>query len=62
MAANNISDCFEKGLLRRSRVDTERVAGSLNIAEKFLNEAKGNIKMGYCDAAFLLAYNSMFHT
>ncbi len=62
LAENNISDCFEKGLLRRGRVDKERAAGSLNIAEKFLNEAKGNIKMGYCDAAFLLAYNSMFHT
>lgn len=62
MAVNNISDCFEKGLLRRSRVDKERASGSLNIADKFLNEAKGNIKMGYCDAAFLLAYNSMFHT
>jgi len=62
MKANNVSDCFEKGLLRRSRVDRERVAGSLKIAAKFLEEAKGNIKMGYYDAAFLLAYNSMFHT
>ncbi|MBU4374590.1 MAG: HEPN domain-containing protein [Euryarchaeota archaeon] len=62
MTVTNISDCFEKGLLRRSRVDKERASGSLNIADKFLNEAKGNIKMGYCDAAFLLAYNSMFHT
>ncbi len=62
LTVTNISDCFEKGLLRRSRVDKERASGSLNIADKFLNEAKGNIKMGYCDAAFLLAYNSMFHT
>lgn len=62
MTVNNISDCFEKGLLRKSRVDKERATGSLKIAEKFLNEAKGNIKMGYCDAAFLLAYNSMFHS
>ncbi len=60
--ADSISDCFDKGLLRRSRIDKNRVVGSLKISEKFLNEAKGNITMGYSDAAFLLAYNSMFHT
>lgn len=60
--ADNISDCFDKGLLRRNRIDKSRVVGSLKISEKFLKEAKGNITMGYSDAAFLLAYNSMFHT
>lgn len=60
--ADSISDCFDKGLLRKNRVDSDRVTGSLKIAEKFLREAKGNITMDFCDAAFLLAYNSMFHT
>jgi len=59
---NGIDNCFEKGLLKKSRVDKERAVGSIKIAEKFLREAKGNIKMEYFDAAFLLAYNSMFHT
>lgn len=32
------------------------------MAEHFLQRAKGNLKEEYFDVAFLMAYNSMFHS
>jgi uncharacterized protein (UPF0332 family) len=38
-----------------------RIPESLKIAERFLEEARGNLKMGYNEGAELLAYNAAFH-
>ncbi len=53
---------FKEGLLRRGRIDKNEIKGSLELAERFLERANGNIKIRYFDVAFTLAYNSMFHS
>jgi uncharacterized protein (UPF0332 family) len=53
---------FREGLLIRCKIDKDKIKGSLKLAERFLERAKGNLKMGYFDIAFILAYNSMFHS
>lgn len=58
----NLEECFEKGLLRKGRIDKTKVVGSLKIAEHFLKRAVGNYRMEYFDTALLMAYNSLFHT
>jgi len=57
-----IEDYFREGLLRRGRIDKNEIKGSLELAERFLERAKGNMKIEYFDIAFTLAYNSMFHS
>ncbi len=52
---------FKDGLLRKEKIDKNEINGSLELAERFLERAKGNIKIKYFDVAFILAYNSMFH-
>ncbi|MFH1256111.1 MAG: HEPN domain-containing protein [Candidatus Diapherotrites archaeon] len=49
------------GLLLKTKASEEEINGSLGIAERFLEKAKGNMKIGYFDVAFSLAYQSMFH-
>ncbi len=58
----NVDDYFREGLLRRGKIDKNEIKGSLEIAERFLERAKGNMKIKYFDIAFTLAYNSMFHS
>jgi uncharacterized protein (UPF0332 family) len=55
-------DYFKEGLLKRVEVNEKEIKGSLEIAEKFIKRAEGNLKIKYFDVAFILAYNSMFHT
>lgn len=50
------------GQLIKSKVTEEEIEGSLKTAEHFKERAKGNLNMGYCDVAFSLAYQSMFHS
>ena len=57
-----IQDYFKEGLLRKVKVDRSEIKGSLDLAKRFLERAKGNMKIGYFDIAFTLAYNSMFHS
>jgi len=57
-----IQDYFREGLLRKARIDREEIKGSLELAERFLERASGNMKIEYFDVAFILAYNSMFHS
>lgn len=57
-----IKDLIEKGLIRKAKVREEEISGSLRIAGRFLDRAKGNMRMEYYDVAFILAYNAMFHT
>ena len=53
---------FKEGLLRKGKTDKNEIDGSLELSERFLERAKGNMKMRYFDVAFTLAYNSMFHS
>ena len=57
-----IKDCFDKGLLRKTKKDAEASKGSVKIARSFIEKAEANIKIGLHDVAFLMAYNSMFHS
>jgi len=57
-----ISSLIEKGLLIKSKSSEQEVSGSLAIAEKFIEKAKGNQKIEFFDVAFSLAYQSMFHS
>lgn len=58
----NLKDCFEKGLLRKTKIEKEKIANSIELAKHFLERAKGNFNNNYFDVAFLMAYNSMFHS
>jgi len=55
-------DYFREGLLKRSKIDEEKINGSIELSKNFLEKAKGNLKIKYYDIAFTLAYNSMFHS
>ena len=57
-----IEDYFKEGLLKKEKIDKNKIKGSLELAERFLERAKGNMKIKYFDIAFTLAYNSMFHS
>ncbi len=57
----NIDDLFKEGLLKKARVDKNHIKGSLELADRFLERAKGNLGISYYDVAFTLAYNAMFH-
>jgi uncharacterized protein (UPF0332 family) len=54
-------ECLKKGLIKKDGNAPERVVESLKIAERFLVEARGNLKAGYNEGAELLAYNAAFH-
>ncbi len=58
----SVDDYFREGLLQKGKVGEEEIKGSLELAERFLERAKGNVEIGYFDVAFILAYNSMFHS
>ena len=56
-----VKELLEKGLIKEQAVDVEEIKGSLLLAQRFLERAKGNIEINFYDVAFLLSYNSMFH-
>ncbi len=58
----SIQHYTEKGLIRKENIKPEEIAGSIDLAKRFLERAKGNMNIKFWDIAFLLAYNSMFHT
>jgi len=58
----NLKDCMEKGLLRKGGVEKSKIRGSLDLAEHFLQRARGIMTQEYYDIAFTTAYNSMFHS
>ena len=53
---------FRDGLLKKTKIDKDKIKGSVGLAERFLERAKGNFRMKYFDISFILAYNSMFHS
>ncbi|MFH0986633.1 MAG: HEPN domain-containing protein [Candidatus Micrarchaeota archaeon] len=58
----NIEDCFKENLLKKTKIEEEKIKNSLNLARHFLERAEGILKIGYYDIAFSQAYNSMFHS
>ena len=58
----NFDECVEKGLITKDSKAPERIESSLQVSERFLEQAKGNMKMEYYVACELLAYNSCFHS
>ncbi len=57
-----IKALIEKGLLIKNKSSKHEISGSITIAEKFIEKAKGNQKIEYFDVAFSLAYQSIFHS
>lgn len=57
-----INELVEKKQLIRQKISVQQVQGSLQLAERFLERAKGNLKIDFWDVAFLMAYQSMFHS
>jgi len=57
-----VEDYFREGLLRKAEIDENTIKGSLELAKRFIERAKGNFKMKYFDISFILSYNSMFHS
>lgn len=58
----NVRECFEKGLLIRAKVSHETVKNTMSLAKHNLARARGNLRIGYFDVAFTLAYQSMLHS
>ncbi len=58
----SLQDCFERGLLRKTGIEREKIENSFKLARHFLERARGNFHEDYFDVTFLLAYMSMFHT
>ncbi len=58
----SLEDCFKRGLLRKTGTDESKVRNSIRMSRHFLGRAEGNLENGYYDVAFLMAYNSMFHS
>lgn len=58
----SIEECFRKGMLKRIKPDEGEIESSLELSRHFLDRAAGNMKQRYFDVAFLMAYNSMFHS
>lgn len=57
-----LEELLSKGLIKKQSVDADEITGSVSLARHFLKRAKGNQQMSFFDVAFLLAYNSMFHS
>lgn len=56
-----IEEMVAKGLIRKEEIKSEEISGSLGLARRFLERAKGNLNISFWDVAFILAYSSMFH-
>jgi uncharacterized protein (UPF0332 family) len=57
----NIEELVKKELILKTKTTSNEIEGSLFVAEHFIERAKGNMKIGYSDIAFSLAYQAMFH-
>jgi uncharacterized protein (UPF0332 family) len=58
----NIQELIDKDLIRKGKASQAEIKGSIELSKHFLKRAEGNMKIEFYDVAFLLAYNSMFHT
>jgi uncharacterized protein (UPF0332 family) len=57
----NFEECLKKELIKKDAEAPLNSAESLNVSLRFLEQAKGNLKMKYYIACELLAYNASFH-
>ncbi len=55
-------DCLEEGLIKRNPRAVERMAGSLEIAERFLRSARRAQEIEEYELTEIAAYNSAFHS
>jgi uncharacterized protein (UPF0332 family) len=58
---SELERCIEKGLIRKIPASEEKVAKSLAKADKWLKEAKENLKHGLLDSCLVSSYSAMFH-
>lgn len=58
----NIAECFEKRLLRRTELDTNKAKRSLEIAESKLKTAKESFEKELYGPTIIYGYTSMFHS
>ena len=57
----NLNDCFEKGLLRKSRFPENVVDKEINNAKRHIENAKRCIETEMFDLAIVSIYTAMFH-
>jgi len=57
----NVSEAFEKRLLRQATPSKAKAQKSLEAAARFLGQSEKSLGAGAYDAALLTAYSSMFH-
>lgn len=57
-----IEELINKGLIMKAESDKKQIEGSLQLAQRFIERAEENLKIELWDVAFLMAYNSMFHS
>lgn len=58
----NISECFEKRLLRRTSLDIDKAKRPLEIAENKLKTAKESFDKKLYGPTIIYGYTSMFHS
>jgi uncharacterized protein (UPF0332 family) len=58
----NLKDCFREGLLRKTARSKEKAWRSIEVAKKWLEEAKKNINIGAFNSSMISSYLAMFHS
>ena len=58
----SLKECFDKGLLKKTKPDVENARRSLEISEEYLIKARKNVGIECYDVSVMLSYTSMFHT
>ncbi|PJA17411.1 MAG: hypothetical protein COX63_02790, partial [Candidatus Diapherotrites archaeon CG_4_10_14_0_2_um_filter_31_5] len=58
---NEVEDCFEKGLLKKTEKNKRIALQDISQAEFFLNEAFDLINLKKKEMAAIALYNSVFH-
>ncbi len=56
-----VKDCFEEGLLRKTKPSKQYAIKSLNTSLSYMQNAKDNLKMNNNHLVIFCSYTSMFH-
>jgi uncharacterized protein (UPF0332 family) len=56
-----LRECFEQGLLVRSKASRDKASQSIASSRNCLQKARDNLKIDNADVAVVMAYTSMFH-
>jgi uncharacterized protein (UPF0332 family) len=57
-----LKECFDKGLLARTRPSLNKAKQSLASAKSSLKKARDNLRIDNSDIAVVMAYTAMFHS